>query len=276
MENKFESFIDKIKNIKTLSKGLNNDNYLINDKYVWKNIKNKYLFDHKNEINIMKASNKFTLYYYDDNNLCYNFIEGENMENDQFHNNIDKLIIETKLYHNIQVDTKNFWYEIIPEWINQLDTKKREIINLMYNNLSDQLKNIHDDEDLVLCHHDIHSGNIIENDDTISFIDLEFSFKNYYYVDLANIICEMFTDYDKEIYSYEKINDDIKIKVINLYHNKNFTDKNQCSLLFKKINIGMKISHFYWYLWGILVSSNNKDVDFDYIKFSDSRLCFIN
>ena len=43
MESKFESFIDKIKNIKTLSKGLNNDNYLINDKYVWKNIKNKYL-----------------------------------------------------------------------------------------------------------------------------------------------------------------------------------------------------------------------------------------
>ena len=272
----FEKNIDKFKKIKKLSGGLSNDIYLINGKYIWKRIKNKYLFDHQNEINIMKESNKFELFYYDDINLCYNFIEGDNMENEKFYDNINNIILETKKYHNLKVETKSFWYEIIPEWLKQIESDKINNINTLYNILSNKLDMIHNDNDLVLCHHDIHSGNIIEKDNEISLIDLEFSFKNYYYVDLGNIICEMFTDYDKEIYHYDKINDDLKLKIINLYHNENYRNKEECPLLFEKLNLGIQISHFYWYLWGILVDSSKQNENFDYLKFSDSRLDFIN
>lgn len=91
MESKFESFIDKIKNIKTLSKGLNNDNYLINDKYVWKNIKNKYLFDHKNEIEILKKLNYINLYYFDNDSICVNFLPGSNLISSDLKNNIQMI-----------------------------------------------------------------------------------------------------------------------------------------------------------------------------------------
>ena len=264
----FENNIGKLKTIKKLSGGLSNDIYLVNRKYLWKRIKNKYLFDHQNEIDIMTNSEYFDLYYKDDDNICYNYIEGTNISEDEFYNKIDQVLKETKKFHNIKVKTKNFWNDIVPEWLRKIDNNEYYV--KIYQIINNELLELHDDNDLVLCHHDIHSGNIIKNNNNMSLIDLEFSFQNYYYVDLGNIICELFADYDNQVYNYEKINDDLKLRIINMYHNSNNKD------LLKKINIGIKISHFYWCIWGILVNSNNNNKEFDYLKFSLERKKFLN
>ena len=128
------------------------------------------------------------------------------------------------------------------------------------------MMSIYEKEKLVLCHHDIHCGNIISNNEELSLIDLEFSFNNYVYVELGNIICEFYTDYSKEIYEYDKINHEIKIKVLKDYGIK-------LDLInFAKLEFGIVVSHFYWSLWGILVSKQNKSTDFNYLKFAKMRL----
>ena len=72
----FETNIENINIIKKLSGGLSNEIYLINNKYIWKIFKNKYLFDHKSEKDIFNNLREYHLYYYDENNICYNYIEG--------------------------------------------------------------------------------------------------------------------------------------------------------------------------------------------------------
>lgn len=269
MESKFESFIDKIKNIKTLSKGLNNDNYLINDKYVWKNIKNKYLFDHKNEIEILKKLNYINLYYFDNDSICVNFLPGSNLISSDLKNNIQIITKKIKEYHNINFKTEKFWENIIPSWFDKIsDINLRNKLNVIYQNLNTFEK---DENDLVLCHHDIHGDNIIKNKNDLFFIDLEFSFTDYFFVDLGNLVCEMYTDYHNQNYNFENISiNDKKLVLENYFDTKNISED-----LIKKIDIGIKISHFYWALWGFILYEKTKNTSFDYKKFAESRLHFI-
>lgn len=124
---------------------------------------------------------------------------------------------------------------------------------------------------MVLCHHDIHGDNIIKNKNDLFFIDLEFSFTDYFFVDLGNIVCEMYTDYHNQNYNFENISISDKKLVLEHY----FDSKNISDDLLKKIDIGIKISHFYWALWGFILYEKTKNTSFDYKKFAESRLHFI-
>lgn len=277
MENIYSLFlkhVSKIETIKKLSGGLSNDIYLINDNYIWKKIKNKYLFDHNNEKEIMNESEQFNLFYHDNDNMCYNFIKGENITREYFNNNLNDILIKLKSYHQINVKTETFWEEIIPKWLDLLPEKlklssKEELINI-YHKITAKINQVKDKNDLVLCHQDVHSANIIKNDKCLSFIDLEFSFTNYYFVDLGNLICEVFTDYQNQVFTYENINDQIKHDVLKIYFNNEYSN-----FELDKINIGILISHFYWCLWGILIDINQKVKEFDYLKFAEIRLKFL-
>ena len=267
----FLKHVSKIETINKLSGGLSNDIFLINGKYIWKKIKNKYLFDHNNEKEIMNKSNEFNLFYHDNDNMCYNFIKGENITREYFHNNLNDIIIKLKLYHGIKVTTETFWEETIPKWLQLLPDKlkfsSKEELNNIYNNITKKINKIKDSNDLVLCHQDVHSANIIKNDEGLHFIDLEFSFTNYYYVDLGNLICEIFTNYQNEVYNYQDINEEIKHKVLKTYFNNEYSD-----IELDKLNIGILISHFYWCMWGILIDINQEQKEFDYLHFAKSRM----
>ena len=270
----FTENIESIDSFKSLSGGLSNEIYLINERYIWKIFKNKYLFNHENEKDIIKNSNKLELFYSDSNNICYNFIPGNNISKNYFVNNLNNVICLCKEYHKNNLNIPNFWNEILPKWLDLIPEKgifckKTELLNI-YQNIDNEINIIPNiQNDIVLCHHDIHSRNIVNNKDKLELIDLEFSFNNYYFVDLGNIICEIFTDYDNEIYEYNLIDDSIIKKVLKLY-DKNITPDN-----IKKIKIGIQISHFYWCIWGILVDlKENKDF-FDYKKFSMNRYKYL-
>ena len=215
----FETNIENINIIKKLSGGLSNEIYLINNKYIWKIFKNKYLFDHKSEKDIFNNLREYHLYYYDENNICYNYIEGISVSDDYLFTNLDKVVLLTKKYHSTRINSiDNFWFDILPKWFDLLPTDlnftNKEVIVSKYNSFNNKLRDISITNDLVLCHHDIHSGNIIKNNNTLHLIDLEFSFNNYYFVDLGNLICELFTDYNKEVYNFELIDDTIILRVL--------------------------------------------------------------
>ena len=279
-----EDFIlkNKITNdVKKLSGGLSNEIFLIDNKYIWKNIKNSYLFDHTNEIEVLKKIdlNRFPVKLFEYNILnnpkyiCYSFLKGKNISLEYFKMNISQIIKLAKEYNNCQVNVPNFWVEIIPKWIKLLPNNLFEnSINQIYHEL-DNLMNIFEKDNLVLCHHDIHSGNIIFNNNELYLIDLEFSFNNYVYIELGNIICEYYTDYSKELYYYQDITPEIKINVLKDYG----IEINELNL--KKLEIGILISHFYWMIWGFLVNNknnlqnnkNNLQKGFNYYNFAINR-----
>ena len=270
--NKFIQENNLIGNIKKLSGGLSNDIYLIDNKYIWKEIKNNYLFDHTNEIEILKSIdyNRFPvkLYQFSESSICYSFIEGENITLEYFRNNLTNIIQLVKDYHNCQSNVPQFWKSIIPKWIDLLPNLVYQIdidkVKKIYEELN-VMMNIFEKDKLVLCHHDVHSGNIITKNDKLYLIDLEFSFNNYIYVELGNIVCEYYTDYSNEIYNYNNITAEIKVKVLKEYG---------IEIDFKniyKLELGILISHFYWLIWGILVSKKQMDNKFNYLKFAKNR-----
>ena len=126
------------------------------------------------------------------------------------------------------------------------------------------------DDNLVLCHHDIHSANIIiNNQNQLNLIDLEFSYSSYDFIELGNLICEFYTDYDNGLYQYEKITiQDIK-NILNCYYG--YIKKEDI----EKIKIGILISHLYWCIWGINMHKNSKNSNFNYLKFSKTRFNFL-
>ena len=123
----FEANIDSVHFIKRLSGGLSNEIYLINNLFIWKEFKNKYLFNHDSERKIIETSNHLHLYYYDEKNICYDYIEGDNITNIYFNNNINDIINITKKYHQLQISIESFWYDIIPSWINILPNQSYRI-----------------------------------------------------------------------------------------------------------------------------------------------------
>lgn len=268
----FSTNIEKLVSIKRLSGGLSNDIYLINNKFIWKVFRNLYLIDHKNEIEVIKNLSDINLYYSDSLNICFDFKQGINITKSYFFDNIEIILKKLKEFHELKLNNvKHFWFDIIPLWILQLPDDcticSKNEIKLLYKNLSDKLLSFGVNNDIVICHHDIHPGNIIINNEKINFIDLEFSFNNYYFIDVANTLCELYTDYDNEIYTYNEINNDIIIKFIELYNNQDMD--------VDKMKLGIEISHFYWMIWGLLINSKDKVSKFDYFKFAKARYEFL-
>ena len=280
--------LEPLETIKVLSNGLNNENYVINSKYCWKKIKNSYLFDtHQNEKDILEKDDKYTLYYSDDTNICFNFIKGSNLNVNEFRNEIQEITKVVKEFHLIQIITEKFWEVVIPQKMKLLKTNTSYFneLNILYNKITTSLSNFNNIEnDLCLCHHDIHGDNILKYVNTdnnqvhYTLIDLEFAFTNYYFVDIANLLCEMYTDYHGQVYTYENIKHEDKLKILKSYfnipNNNNDDDDNDGVTLemIEKLDVGIDVSHFYWAYWGFLLDEQEQDIDFDYKKFANSRL----
>ena len=273
--------LEPLESIKVLSNGLNNENYVINSKYCWKKIKNSYLFDkHQNEKDILEKDSKYILYYSDDTNICFNFIKGNNLSVNNFRNEIEDITTVLKEFHAIEIKTENFWEEVIPEKMKLLksNTTYYNELKIVYDKITSSLNNLNKiSDDLCLCHHDVHGDNILKhvdvstNETNYVLIDLEFAFTNYYFVDLASLICEMYTDYHAQVYTYENIHHSDKLKILKSYFDTSSEDEITEEMI-NKVDVGIDISHFYWAYWGFLLDEQQQDIDFDYKKFANSRL----
>jgi thiamine kinase-like enzyme len=170
---------------------------------------------------------------------------------------LDKIIDNVVLIHNIKTNQQNIFS--ITNFIKKTN-------DLFINNLINSFDNIlkkYEDE-LILCHNDLHINNImINNQNEIKLIDLEFSGINHWAYELVNFICvtkEQFNKVNNEIDTNNFIIE-LENYIIDLFSLK----RNISKFLIKKRMEEFKIySYLFWYIWAIQV--NNEDYQKYYLN----------
>lgn len=132
---------------------------------------------------------------------------------------------------------------------------------------------------LVLCHNDLHQGNIMlrASDKSIILVDFEYASLSPRGFDIANHFCEWAADYQKEIpddLDYEDFFPDKEeqMNFIMAY----CSEATQVGLsidpdtLFQEVQAYIPISHLLWGHWGIIQACKSY-IAFDYMKFSLQR-----
>ena len=230
--------VEKCNIIKKINSGYSNNLYLINSKYIWKH----YLSDtYYQELDIIKKLPYYNVIFTINNHCCYKFIKGTTINIKYFKENMSLIMNLTSKVHQIHLDNNLLsWNDIIDKMLLKI-IKHKLYQNILekYETINNNLNTISSKDDLVLCHNDIHPDNILNNNKKLYLIDWEMASSNYYFYDLANIICEMYCDYQNNEYKYEKIDDKIIIQITNMYNNHLIEKKN----IVEKIKLGIKMSH---------------------------------
>ncbi|KKO73575.1 choline ethanolamine kinase, partial [Vairimorpha ceranae] len=91
-------------------------------------------------------------------------------------------------------------------------------------------------------------------------------------VDIANLFCETEIDYEKNVYiKGSGYTEEDRILFLRKYFNKNDV---KCEL--QKINNLEVVGHFLWFVWCVYIIKSNNNSEFDYKKYSLSRLQYLN
>lgn len=187
-----------------------------------------------------------------------------------FKNDCKEIAVALKKFHTTEIkDFINFKCLLLTE-INKitnvkiseiLENASIKIFNIIKNN---QGKN-------VLCHNDLQPNNILKTN-TIIFIDFEYCSIGNNLVDIANLFCETEIDYEKNVYiKGSGYTEEDRIFFLMKYFNKNDV---KCEL--QKINNLEVVSHFLWFVWSVYIIKSNNNSEFDYKKYSLSRLQYLN
>lgn len=143
---------------------------------------------------------------------------------------------------------------------------------------------------LCFCHNDLHSKNIIVNDEPSSssgntteeeikvyFIDFEYASYNYRAFDIANHFCEyQGFQVDTTKYANEQQQKSFITHYLEVFDEKTgrwTIEGNEDSVesLFKEVEICAMLSDLYWGIWAIFQSKNSQ-IDFDYKLYAKKRL----
>jgi thiamine kinase-like enzyme len=132
---------------------------------------------------------------------------------------------------------------------------------------------------LVLCHNDLHQGNIMlrASDRSIILVDFEYASLSPRGFDIANHFCEWAADYQKEVpddLDYEDCfpNKEQQMNFILAY----CSEATQVGIstdpdtLYNEVQAYIPISHLLWGHWGIIQACKSY-IAFDYMKFSLQR-----
>lgn len=134
---------------------------------------------------------------------------------------------------------------------------------------------------IVFCHNDIHSANIIYNEETgqINLVDYEYSAPNYLAYDIANHFCEFCGVENVDYNRYPK--EDVQRKWIRMYlnaaqklkggsdHTPSVTDE-AIHKLYCDVNKMVLGCHLLWTIWAVFQAANST-IDFDYMKYGILR-----
>ena len=240
---------------KKITSGLTNSIWFLNENFILKYFNNQSQNRKLNELNILKKISYFDVKSNEkDSYIIMNRIEGVG-------GNVLK-----------SISNSYFWQDTVRNWLNKkpdhykklYDTITNQMIdnNMILNKFGDT-KNSHDICNTII-HTDIHSDNIIVNNNKCFIIDWEYAGMGHPSIDLGNIICELYTNYNTQEYNYDKITDSDITMILGLYNNPAITKK--------QIKVAIKTSHFYWMIWGLNMMKNGiKDNNFDYEKFYTAR-----
>ena len=130
--------------------------------------------------------------------------------------------------------------------------------------------------ELVLCHNDLHLGNILVQGQDLFIIDYEFSQFNYLGYDLGNFFNEWATHYGEHTFLIDEQAElplPLKNQMIRTYFNglkEGYPIKGQLADWQRYVKLGRVLSHLMWMIVG-LKQINDKRIGFNMVDYISQR-----
>lgn len=158
------------------------------------------------------------------NGVCYGYFSGKPFTNLDIIDTAKSALVAAHLarFHTVTIPgipTNPSLFDTLHKWQNEVKNLNSEQFsqeefenNGFYNEngfsneltfLKDKMKEFNKDWEVVFCHNDLLSGNIIFKEDSVQFIDYEYGSYNYLLFDVANHLCEsMGVDVDLSVINF--------------------------------------------------------------------------
>ena len=252
MDSGFTNFVYKIETN-------NKENYII------KIFKNKF---RGNEKEIFKKTEIPKIIFICDNYTIEEFIVFKTVN---FSKDMYLILRSLKKFHKTKFDTSLKKFDVFYE----IFLKNDKLLWDIYNRFKVERDNS------VLMHFDLQEGNILKIEDSIHFIDFEYSSIGPPELDLANLLEETITIYENNVfYAKDKILTDEKIiDCIKIYFSEELRDLENKNEFYKeklfKIKYLRYFNNFFHFLWAKNNLSNNNGSgknSFDYKKFANLKI----
>lgn len=267
--------ISDIKDIETISKGLNNRSFkfLCKDEYyIYRHpgVNASALIDRHKEATSLRIAKDLKV---DDTLIYVNEEEGwkiskyfETSEEFDFENlNHIKLLAKClKTLHNSKIQVNfGFDYHIeankLVDYIKIVDAYEYQTVKEYQSKMEEIFDFLEKDKwQISLCHNDIYEPNILLNKDTLQLIDWEFAGDS----DIGFDICKLFATIKP---SYE----DIDNYLIHYYGRKT-TKEEKLHLI-----ACSSVIYYYWYIWGLYVSKNGNQASDYLIPWYDKMIFYL-
>jgi len=141
------------------------------------------------------------------------------------------------------------------------------------------------DSKIVLCHNDLHEGNILESNDgsgELKLIDFEYSDWGPRGYDLGNLFCEMSVDnfvegelgfkYSSTAYPSKQMQVAFFREYLLAQHIKAEDMEQEMEKLYVEANMYALVSHLKWSFWGIASAASSNVEGVDFLAFAQTRL----
>lgn len=150
--------------------------------------------------------------------------------------------------------------------------KPYAVLEQEYQFLKDNLSELH--SPVVFCHNDLLLTNILHNikENTVTFIDYEYTAYNYQAFDIANHFAE-FAGIDAPnyaLYPEEHLQREWLKIYLQVYNKSSAVTECQITRLYIQVNKFVLLSHFFWGCWA-LIQSKHSNIDFDFLEYASMR-----
>ncbi|XP_044008517.1 ethanolamine kinase-like isoform X2 [Aphidius gifuensis] len=246
-----------------------------------------------------KAGYTHSLYATFNNGLAYEFLEGDvltsaTVREPEIYNLVAKRMAQMhKLEPNdsdiikepmLWKKTEQFMDLMPREFDDPVKQKRFERMIKPHDTLKNEYKKMKDkliqlNSPVVFSHNDLLLANILYNkkQNTVTFIDFEYTAFNYQAFDIANHFAEFpgVDDIDYSLYPDESLQRSWLRKYLQSYNESSSVSEDEVTKLYKHIEKFVLMSHFLWGCWS-LIQYKHSSIDFDFLKFAAVRFdeCF--
>ncbi|KAK1128529.1 hypothetical protein K0M31_002987 [Melipona bicolor] len=259
--------------------------------------KTDLLINRKDETRNIRILNKvgFThsIYATFNNGLAYQFIEGNILTTETVRNPDIYVLIAKRMaqMHKLKPDIEMskeacIWkklekfMEIMPKEFSNITKQARfeklikpfVVLKQDYEALKKELINLNNE--IVFAHNDLLLANVLynEKENSVTFIDFEYTGYNYQAFDIANHFAEFagVDSPDYSLYPEEQLQKAWLNIYLQEYNNVKRVPENEINLLYLQVNKFVLLSHFFWGCWG-LIQSEHSTIDFDFLEYAAIR-----
>lgn len=268
------------------------------------------LLDRKRELHNMKLAHKFGLgpkiFCSFDNGICYEYFEGRSLQPHEMSSDffIPRIARKLAQYHAIReldpVTDKSascksqepMVFFFLQNWIRQVRENSGSFAdpvkaarfkeNFDLEKIESEIQEMKKwtegkDLEIVFCHNDLLSGNMVHNPitDKMQFIDFEYSGPNFRAFDIANHFCE-YTGFQVDPNKYPNRESQLMFlkdymdERIKLGEIQSYTEE-EMEKLFVEVNVLSLVAHLYWGVWA-LFQARFSAIDFDYLTYAKEKI----